>query len=297
MKVLDAIEGLTYEPNAGARALASQRTNVIGLVVPFHPGSDAAGMLPFIETIASSARARDHEVLLVTADEGSAGLRRLARRSLCDAIVMMDIEAHDERIPVAVSLRVPVVLVGVPEQPAGLRCVDSTSVRPARLAVDELAETGHDRVVCLGYPAEVTGRDLNYVRRFMSSVQERVEHHGLPYEIVAPVEPVASARERPSTRRLRSLGEGRLGLIIPAARCAAVLHALGAQGVVPGTRHLRDRRLHRRGGRTRRSRTSRSSPATSRGAPWRRCSGCSSRPAGPPPMSISFPRGSHGETP
>ena len=156
-KVLEAIEGLTYEPNAGARALASQRTSVIGLVVPFHPGSDAAGMLPFIETIASSARARDHEVLLVTADEGSAGLRRLARRSLCDAIVMMDIEAHDERIPVAASLRVPVVLVGVPEQPAGLRCVDLDFREAGRLAVDELAETGHDRVICLGYPAEVIG--------------------------------------------------------------------------------------------------------------------------------------------
>ena len=75
---------------------------MIGLVVPFHPGSDSAGLLPFIETIASSARARGHEVLLVTADEGSAGLRRLAGRSLCDAIVMMDIEAYDDRIPVAV---------------------------------------------------------------------------------------------------------------------------------------------------------------------------------------------------
>jgi DNA-binding LacI/PurR family transcriptional regulator len=234
-KVLDAIEGLTYEPNAGARALASQRTSVIGLVVPFHAGSDAAGLLPFIETIASSARARDHEVLLVTADEGSAGLRRLARRSLCDAIVMMDIEAHDERIPVAASLRVPVVLVGVPERPAGLRCVDLDFREAARLAVDELAQTGHDRILCLGYPAEVIGRDLNYVRRFMDSVQDRVQHRGLAYEVVAPVEPGRAGATVAVDRALRSRGEERLGLIVPAAQVVQpMLRALDARGVVPG---------------------------------------------------------------
>jgi len=128
-RVLDAIEALTYQPNAGARALASQRTRVIGLmVVPVHgPGLDGvpdAGALPFIETIASTAREHDHDVLLVTADEGSAGLRRLAGRSLCDAIVLMDIEAKDERVPVAASLPVPVILIGVPEDPAtGSACV------------------------------------------------------------------------------------------------------------------------------------------------------------------------------
>src|SRR6478735_8941173 len=52
-RVLEAIEALTYQPNAGARALASQRTRVIGLmVVPVHgPGMDGvpdAGALPFI---------------------------------------------------------------------------------------------------------------------------------------------------------------------------------------------------------------------------------------------------------
>src|ERR1700740_1495271 len=128
-RVLESIEALTYQPNAGARAVASQQTRVIGLmVVPVHgPGLDGvpdAGALPFIETIASSAREHDHDVLLVTADEGSAGLRRLAGRSLCDALVLMDIEARDERVPVAASLPVPVILIGVPDDPAGLHCVD-----------------------------------------------------------------------------------------------------------------------------------------------------------------------------
>src|SRR5437763_12546231 len=146
-RVLAAMAQLTYEPNAGARALAGRRTQVVGLVVPFEAAGDTAGLLPFIETIARSARANDHEVLLVTADEGSAGLRRLAGRALCDAIIMMDVQARDERVPVAASLPVPVVLVGVPDDPAGLHCVDVDFAQAANMAVHELSATRHEHVV------------------------------------------------------------------------------------------------------------------------------------------------------
>jgi DNA-binding LacI/PurR family transcriptional regulator len=234
-RVLAAIESLTYEPNAGARALASQRTSVIGLVFPFHRGADAPAQLPFIQTIASSARARDHEVLLVTADEGSAGLRRLAGRSLCDAIVLMDIEARDDRVPVAASLPVPVVLIGVPEDPAGLYCVDLDFAAAARMAVNELAATGHDRLVVLGYPAEIMHRDLNYVRRFLDAVEAAANEHGLPYELIAPLELGRVAAKDAVERVLASPGEGRLGLIVSNSQTPQpVLLALAARGAVPG---------------------------------------------------------------
>src|SRR3982751_6029339 len=154
---------LTYQPHAGARALAGRRTKVVGLVAPFDVTVGMAGLLPFIETIAISVRAKDHEVLLVTADEGSAGLRRLAGRTLCDAIVMMDILAQDERVPVAASLPIPVVLVGVPDDPAGLFCVDLDFEAAARMAIDELVGTGHDEGIVVGFPSLMMQRGINYV--------------------------------------------------------------------------------------------------------------------------------------
>src|SRR6202000_2789229 len=108
-RVLPAIEQLRYQPHAGARALAGRRTNVIGLVVPFRT-AEPSGCMPFIQPIAEVPRSRDHDVLLITADEGSAGLKRLAGRALCDGIVLMAVEAGDERVPVA----------GAPEAPGGL---------------------------------------------------------------------------------------------------------------------------------------------------------------------------------
>ena len=76
-KVEDAIEHLTYQPNAGARALASRRTRVIGLVIPFIPELHMASIMEFVSVIANTARRYDHDILLVTEDEGAAGLRRV----------------------------------------------------------------------------------------------------------------------------------------------------------------------------------------------------------------------------
>ncbi len=239
-RVFDAIDALTYQPNAGARALASQRTRVVGLmVVPAHgPGLDGvpdAGALPFIETIASSAREHDHDVLLVTADEGSAGLRRLAERSLCDAIVLMDIATRDERVPVAASLSVPVILIGVPEDPAGLSCVDLDHKLAARMAVDELAQTGHDRLVFMGYPAAVVERDVNYVRRFLDAACETADGYGLPYELISPIEPRRDSAQTAVDRALAGGTEGRLGIVVPnSSALQLILNALQVRGVVPG---------------------------------------------------------------
>ncbi|MHA6616765.1 LacI family DNA-binding transcriptional regulator [Pseudonocardia sp. DLS-67] len=233
-RVLEAIEQLTYQPNAGARALASQRTQVIGLVVRFRPGADTTGLLPFIETIAGCARAEDHDVLLVTADEGSAGLTRLAGRSLCDAIVMMDIEADDARIPVAAALSVPVIIIGVPDDGAGLHCVDVDFAEAGRLAVNELAAAGHDRVVVIGHPPDVVERDINYVRRFQQGAAAAAEAHGIGVELVSPVPPDRTGAED-AVRDALARGGDRPGLVVPNSPAVQpVLQALLDRDVVPG---------------------------------------------------------------
>jgi DNA-binding LacI/PurR family transcriptional regulator len=233
-RVLDAIEQLTYQPNAGARALASQRTQVIGLVVRFRPGADTTGLLPFIETIAGCARAEDHDVLLVTADEGSAGLTRLAGRALCDGIVMMDIEADDARIPVAATLRVPVILIGVPDDSAGLHCVDVDFAAAGRLGVDELAAAGHDRIVVIGHPPGVVERDINYVRRFQRGAAAAADAHGIDLQLVSPVPPDRPGVEA-AVREALARGGDRPGLLVPNSPAVQpVLQALLDRGLVPG---------------------------------------------------------------
>lgn len=239
-RVRAAIEELTYHPNAGARALASQRTHVIGLVVPFGASADPAGLLPFIETITSGAREHDHDVLLVTADEGTSALTRLEGRRLCDAIVLMEIEARDARIPVAAGLRVPVLLVGVPEDQHGLTCVDLDFAAAARTAVEGLVERGHRRLAVLGYPAEAVERDIGYVRRFGDAALAAAARAGVPCELVTPVPHTLPGARAAVARALGAtddaLVEGvDLGLVVASGGAVQpVLTALGERGLVPG---------------------------------------------------------------
>lgn len=236
-RVEGAIAELTFQPNAGARALASQRTQVIGLVAPFGVTSDHSGLLPFIETIAKSVREHDHDLLLVTNDEGADGLVRVAGRRIVDALVVMEVEARDERIPVAAGLDVPVVLIGVPDDRAGLPCVDVDFHTAGALAVAELAEVGCRSAAVLGYSSAEVDRGINYVTRFLEGVRAEAARQGLPLVEVSPVELDRASVDAALDEVLSGEGEdGELpGLVLPHTEgVTGVLRALADRGLVPG---------------------------------------------------------------
>src|SRR5262245_50332305 len=96
-RVLASVRALGYHPHAGARALASKRANVIALVLPLRSGMHLPVLMQFATSVVTTARQFDHDVLLVTADEGPAGLRRIAASAMVDGVIAMDVEMHDAR--------------------------------------------------------------------------------------------------------------------------------------------------------------------------------------------------------
>ena len=196
--VEDAMDQLTYQPHAGARALASQRTNIIALVMPFHTELSAHGLMSFAEQIALSARLRDHDVLLVTADEGPAGLQRVAGRALCDAVVLMEVRTHDERAQLAASLNMPTLFIGLPQVATGpgstLHCIDFDFEGAAELLVGELADAGGEEVAVVGWGPDADARDINYVPRFRGAAERTAARRGVRLRWLAP-EPGAGAVE------------------------------------------------------------------------------------------------------
>lgn len=178
-RVEKAIEELGFHPNSGAQALAGSRTNIIGLVVPFRPNMDMTVIAEFMAEIASRARARDYDILLVTADEGPAGLRRLVGRSLCDALILMEVGSEDDRIPVAKSLGVPVVVIGVPQDNAGLQCVDFDFQGAGETCVNEMADLGHSQIGLLAIDPDSTKGRANFAVRFRRGVVDAARTRGV----------------------------------------------------------------------------------------------------------------------
>lgn len=178
-RVLASIRALGYHPNAGARALASRRASVIALVLPIRPGMHLPVLMQFATAVVATARQFEHDVLLVTADEGPAGLRRVAASAMVDGLVVMDVEMHDPRVPLLRTLERPSVLIGFPADNAGLTCVDLDFHRAGETCVNYLAELGHRQIALLGAPEVVYLRDTGYAHRTRAGVLEAARRHGI----------------------------------------------------------------------------------------------------------------------
>ena len=182
-RVHQAIEELRYRPHAGARALASSRASIVGLVVPFRAGQNVPVVMEFVAAVVARARRFDHDVLLLTQDEGVDGLHRVAATALADALIVMDVQAQDPRVAVLRRLGIPAVLIGVPDRPAGLSAVDLDFAAAGALAVDHLAELGHRVVGFVGQPSAVYERGISYAPRLLSGLRGAARQQGVTLAI------------------------------------------------------------------------------------------------------------------
>lgn len=167
-RVLASIRVLGYHPHAGARSLASNRANVIALVLPLRVGMQMPVLMRFASSVATTARQYEHDVLLVTADEGPAGLLRIAGSAMVDGIVLMDVEMHDERVTLLRELDRPSVLIGVPAESADVTCVDLDFYQVGAVCLGHFADLGHTDVALLGPPQIVFDRGTAFAPRTRS---------------------------------------------------------------------------------------------------------------------------------
>lgn len=228
-RVLASIEALGYRPHAGARALASSRSNVVALVLPLHAGIHVPIVMQIATAIVTSARSFDHDVLLLTQDEGVAGLHRVAGSAMVDAIIVMDVSAQDARLPVLRALSHPSVLIGVPADTSGLACVDFDFAGAARSAVAHLARLGHREVALIGPPPEVFARGTAFAPRTVSGFQEGVRAAGLS-GVVRSCDP-APEEVRALVTGLLAERPGLTGMVVHnESAVAPLLDALGTAG-------------------------------------------------------------------
>lgn len=184
-----AIEELGYHPNSGARTLRSRRSGVIGLMVPAsapRPG----GPMPFLVAISQEARRFDLDVLVVTADEGAAGVRRVAGTGLCDGLILMEVSRQDERLDAVAASGLPCVSLGKPDEMPGASVVDLDFELLGATVVEGALAAGCARLLLFGQLDAKSRR--NDVSRFLRGVRaaapaelEVVIAPGSPEEVVA----------------------------------------------------------------------------------------------------------------
>ncbi|GAB3712113.1 LacI family DNA-binding transcriptional regulator [Nocardiopsis oceani] len=209
-RVRDSVEALGYRPHAGARSLASRRSNVIALVVPLRDDVHVPVAMQFAVSVVTAARGHDHDVLLLTQGEGPDGLHRVSGGAMVDGIVVMDVEADDARVPLLRSLDLPSVLIGVPEDTEALTCVDLDFAAAGALCVDHLADLGHTEIALVGQPPSVYERRTGFAERTLSGFEAAAARRG----VRASHHPCSPGTARQVAADLREERPGLTGVII-----------------------------------------------------------------------------------
>ena len=70
-------------------------------MIPLRTGIHIPVAMQFAVSVVTAARRHDHDVLLLTQEEGEAGLHRVADTALVDALIVMDVQLR--RPPAAVA--------------------------------------------------------------------------------------------------------------------------------------------------------------------------------------------------
>ncbi|PJM76682.1 LacI family DNA-binding transcriptional regulator [Bifidobacterium felsineum] len=186
-RVREAMDELGYVPNINARSLAGGKVGVIGVLVRMDENTDLAELRPFLVVIMEEARKRGSSVMLVPADEGIEGLRRMARQGLVDGVLVFDIEWHDDRLEGIADLKIPVVLIGTTENSYGLPCIDVDYRRVAQLAVNRLVEEGAHKIAVIGDWGRSSDR-FAFSKLFGSEARVVAQVLGVGFELFIPPE-------------------------------------------------------------------------------------------------------------
>ncbi|MGW5735995.1 MULTISPECIES: LacI family DNA-binding transcriptional regulator [Streptomyces] len=178
-RVERSIRELGYHPNAGARALASSRSNIIALMVPLRTDMYVPVMMEIAVAVATTARTHGYDVLLLTGEEGPEAVRRVEGSALADAMILMDVELHDERLPLIRGTGRPAVLIGLPADPTGLTCVDLDFVATGARCVEHLAGLGHREIAVIGEAPAVYERHTGFAERTLDGLRGRARELGV----------------------------------------------------------------------------------------------------------------------
>ena len=190
-RVEDAIAKLGYHPNSGARTLRSRRSGVIGLMVPEADADDGV-LMTFVGTIAREARRFGYDILLVTAQEGADGIRRIVRTGVCEGLILMELDPIDERVAPVIESGLPFVTIGKPEEFPQGSVIDLDFEMLGSMVVERALEEGCDRLLLFGAPGRKRAR--NDVARFLAGVETSAEEQDL--ELILDAGALAEVPER-----------------------------------------------------------------------------------------------------
>jgi LacI family transcriptional regulator len=160
-RVKEVIEHTGYQPNAAARTLASQRSWMIGLVLPRSVSSFFGD--PYFprltQGIAQACNQYDYTLglfLVGTKEDEEKIFSRVSRKGLLDGVLMQSGQIGDRLIDRLVYSNTPLLIIGRPFHTQGVSYIDVDNINAAWNAVKYLIQSGYQRIATIAGPPDST---------------------------------------------------------------------------------------------------------------------------------------------
>jgi len=163
-RVWQAIRESGYQPHAVARSLATNRTHIIGMIIPETVTTLFADpFFPLLIRGATRSCNAHHYQLLLSLSDDPVEQEGMYQRVLCngylDGMIVASASLDDPLIPALLRDNIPFVSVGRHPDERVLY-VDVDNVGGARMAVEHLIRLGHQRIATITGPLNmVSGQD------------------------------------------------------------------------------------------------------------------------------------------
>ena len=149
-RVLDAMTNSGYAPNVLARAMRTQRTGTVGVVVaritnPYYP--------QVIEALSAELAAADQRMVLWTSEgTGDVSALEAIRQGMVDGVIFTTVTADSAPLQEALTKQAPVVILN--RSVEGLDCdqVTSDNIKGSYGIAEYFAAAGHTRLGFIGGP-------------------------------------------------------------------------------------------------------------------------------------------------
>lgn len=156
-RVEEAITELGFRPNALARGLASQRTRILALAVPFMHHGLGGTIMEMALAVAQAAQSRGYHLVLWPVGNNKSDIEEFVSQSLVDGVMLMEVLLQDARIPVLQENGVKFSMIGRTEWPADFCYVDVDFDFTVEQAMRHLQSLGHRRIALLTVWAQQAG--------------------------------------------------------------------------------------------------------------------------------------------
>src|ERR1700678_4313957 len=174
-----AIADLGFTPNAGARALATSQTMVIGFFVQFFEDEVSPAMLQYVLPISDAAREAGYDILMVTEADGPHAVHRISSSGMVDGVILLNVAYEDARLPVMRKMRQPGSMVGLPRNPEDFDVFDLDFPESGRILVDHLAERGHREIILITPHHHVNERGGAYAREVRDARRQQAASYAI----------------------------------------------------------------------------------------------------------------------